>query len=163
MEHGWCNSASDYEEAFKYLEVAAKDGSRLALATLGKMYFFGLGCEQDYQKAKYYLELVIVDDPKISHSAYFYLGQMYLYGFGVKMNLEKAKEYYLKSSAYDLNSCAQAASFATIGNYYFNGLAGLEVNHEKSLSYHKKAMEFDCKNLEIIAFIEQSFAQHKSS
>ncbi|CAB4388336.1 unnamed protein product [Rhizophagus irregularis] len=44
-------------EALKYFEKAAEDGFRVALYNVGKMYYDGIGCTKDIEKAKYYMEL----------------------------------------------------------------------------------------------------------
>ena len=55
---------------------------------LGKMYLFGDGVPQDYQKAVYYLEKSKYED------APYLLAQMAERGLGMDVNLEKAKELY---------------------------------------------------------------------
>ncbi|PKB98685.1 hypothetical protein RhiirA5_430977, partial [Rhizophagus irregularis] len=44
-------------EALKYFEKAAEDGFRVALYNVGKMYYDGVGCTKDIEKAKYYMGL----------------------------------------------------------------------------------------------------------
>ncbi|UZO15513.1 uncharacterized protein OCT59_006933 [Rhizophagus irregularis] len=44
-------------EALKYFEKAAEDGFRVALYNVGKMYYDGIGCTKDIEKAKYYMGL----------------------------------------------------------------------------------------------------------
>ncbi|PKC05161.1 HCP-like protein [Rhizophagus irregularis] len=47
----------NFSEALKYFEKAAEDGFKVAMYNAGNMYYNGIGCTKDIEKAKYYLKL----------------------------------------------------------------------------------------------------------
>ncbi|PKY56155.1 HCP-like protein [Rhizophagus irregularis] len=52
----------DVSEALKYFEKAAEDGVKVAMYNAGNMYYNGIGCTKDIEKAKYYLKLAAYND-----------------------------------------------------------------------------------------------------
>ncbi len=85
-----------YEHALKlYLLSYEQDGYEGAGYDIGKMYYYGLGVEQDYGKAfeflyEYY-ELCC-DYDRAEPELCYMLGEMYKNGWGVEQNLEEAEK-----------------------------------------------------------------------
>ncbi|CAB4482496.1 unnamed protein product [Rhizophagus irregularis] len=52
----------NFSEALKYFEKAAEDGFKVAMYDAGNMYYNGIGCTKDIEKAKYYLKLAAYGD-----------------------------------------------------------------------------------------------------
>lgn len=161
---GLCKSTPDYKKAFDYHLKAAEYGARRSFSDLGKMYYNGSGCDTDYEEAKRYLELAVVDNPCLTYGAYFYLGQLYAQGFLGEKNFHKAMEYFLKSVSYDGLNCEIAASLLTLGDYYYYGLGVVKVDHTKSLEYYKKAQVegSHCRSDHINSRIEKALARCKN-
>ncbi|PKC56302.1 kinase-like protein [Rhizophagus irregularis] len=49
----------DVSEALKYYEKAAEDGVKVAMYNIGNMYYNGVGCKKNIEKAKNYIELAV--------------------------------------------------------------------------------------------------------
>ncbi|PKC75955.1 HCP-like protein, partial [Rhizophagus irregularis] len=49
-------------EALKYFEKAAEDGLKVARYNAGNMYYNGIGCTKDIEKAKHYMKLAAYND-----------------------------------------------------------------------------------------------------
>lgn len=80
---------------------AAKNGSAQDQLSLGKMYFHGENCEQDYSKAVYYFNAVIENTNRADYlldEAFCLLGQCYYTGKGVELNQELGKHYIQKAA-----------------------------------------------------------------
>lgn len=89
-----------YETAFRlYRSALEEDGVDFAAFKIGEMYYYGLGVEQDYNKAfeflKYYngeFDEDFADEaPPVVHRM---LGEMYKNGWGVEQNLEEAEKLF---------------------------------------------------------------------
>lgn len=89
----------DYVEARKWYErsVNEQDDPK-AYLRLGKFYYAGLGVEQDFDNALFYLtQLEDEDEP----GALYLMGKMYEMGQGVKQDLDTALSYYQRATALD--------------------------------------------------------------
>ena len=86
---------SDYEEAFKYAEDAAKAGWLDAEFLLAQMYRDGTGVERDVLKAE---ELLISAGEKGHPRAITVLADMYMEGKYLSRNPERAFYWYMKSA-----------------------------------------------------------------
>jgi TPR repeat protein len=53
-------------EAHKYFEEAAEDGIKVAMYNVGIMYYKGIGCTKDIEKAKYYMELAVYNGYEVA-------------------------------------------------------------------------------------------------
>lgn len=107
-----------------------------AVNSLGIMYLFGYGVDEDYHKAREYFELAAKNTVKESYSN---IGIMYLCGRGVEKDYLKAKEYFeLAATEYD------KSSYCNIGLLYLLG-QGFEVDLEKAKEYLEIAAEYGCE------------------
>ncbi|GBC04282.1 hypothetical protein RclHR1_00560009 [Rhizophagus clarus] len=52
----------NFSEALKYFEKAAEDGLKVAMYNAGNLYYKGIGCTKDIEKAKYYMKLAVYND-----------------------------------------------------------------------------------------------------
>ena len=90
------HSEKYYEKtAAKRLKRAAENDNFDVLA-VGIMYLKGLGVEQNFDKAREYLEKAAALK---AHYANYYLGEMYEKGLGVEQNLETARKFYKLAAA----------------------------------------------------------------
>ena len=89
-----------YETAFRlYRSALEEDGVDFAAFKIGGMYYYGLGVEQDYNKAFEFLkhyngefnEDFADEAPPVVHRM---LGEMYKNGWGVEQNLEEAEKLF---------------------------------------------------------------------
>jgi len=86
---------TDYEEAFRFLSAAAKQGSSRAVLNLGYMYARGLGIPQDVPESIRLFEAVArPPDSSDAFIARIELGRIYSGGSAVPMNVQKAVEWY---------------------------------------------------------------------
>ncbi|MGX8850584.1 MobP3 family relaxase [Amedibacillus sp. YH-ame10] len=94
---------------------------------IGRFYFYGKGCEQDYEQA--------LTEFEMSHSQYamYSLGTMYQRGLGVEQSDKKAYQYFLQSAQ-------KGNAFANyeVGHYLEQGIA-TSKNIEEANTYYKKA------------------------
>ena len=73
---------------------------------IGEMYYYGLGVEQDYNKAIEFLKQYNGDfDEDFADEAppivWRMLGEMYKNGWGVEQNLEEAEKLFKAANTYD--------------------------------------------------------------
>lgn len=115
----------------KELECLASSGDVGAIYELGQRYFYGVGIEVDYEKARNYFE--IASERGSSGSNYF-LGKIYYNGNGVPTNHLKAKEYFEKSAEAD-----NTFSKYYLGKLYYWG-DGVEKNYKKAEEYKKQVL-----------------------
>ena len=52
----------NFSEALKYFEKAAEDGFKVAMYNAGNMYYNGIGCTEDKEKAIDYMKLAAYGD-----------------------------------------------------------------------------------------------------
>ena len=87
-----CGAEKNYKKAEEYLLIANKKGSLQAKANLGELYREGgYGIERDYDKALYWYQLAIEDNP---YRAYRGLAATYL----IQENYAEAYKYNMKSA-----------------------------------------------------------------
>ena len=90
---------SNYNEAFKWIEVLVKKGSLTAKYNMGVCYFYGRGVPEDKSKAveiwKSILEEVAETKNNIKHKVCRTLYECYNNGLGVAKDEEKANELLL--------------------------------------------------------------------
>lgn len=91
--HGGQGVAQNVERAKEFYEAAIEaNGSVAAYLGLIKMYFNGLGVEQDYCQA---YELCGFLVKEIDHPyAHFYLGRMYMNGLCVDVDFSRARNHF---------------------------------------------------------------------
>ena len=119
----------------------ANIGNRGAAFRIGARYLNGEGVEQDYEKAKYYLERAA--DKNHSHALYD-LGYMYLYGIGVEKDYMMAYDYFERSK-----DVGFVPAYFIIGLMYYDG-AGVKKKDKKAYEYCKTAIERGYKTNNII-------------
>jgi TPR repeat protein len=85
----------NYEEAFKLLSAAAKQGGSRATIGLASMYAKGLGIPGDVNEAIRLLESVAApaNGPDAS-AARIQLARLYSQGLGIRVDIEKAIRWY---------------------------------------------------------------------
>lgn len=127
-----CSIVAYADDTLKSDEELALMGNSGAAFRLGARYLNGDGVEQDYEKAKYYLEAAALKNH--AHALYD-LGYMYLYGVGVEKDYLMAFDYFQRSTEFDF-----APAYYIIGIMYHDG-AGVKQNHKKAYEYCKKAFE----------------------
>lgn len=96
---------NEYSNAFYYWQKAAEHGSPSAHRNIGIMFYNGLGCNKNYDKAKNHFDEASKGTPN-DPLLLLYHGLMYKYGNGVNLDLSLAKEY-LKKAADKGNEDAQ--------------------------------------------------------
>jgi len=85
----------NYEEAFRWLLAAAKQGASRAVLNLGRMYAEGLGAARNMPEAIRHFEAVA--RPSSSSDAFaarIELARIYARGKGVEVDAEKAVKWY---------------------------------------------------------------------
>lgn len=131
-------------EGFQILELTGGKLQPYIQYRLGKMYFYGLGTEQDYAQA---FDWFLKSAEAGNQFAQYSLGSMYYYGNGVLKSLEQAFHWYEKS-AKQKNSYA---SYSLARMYHYGEFA--EKNMKKAQVYYKIAydvfsgIEFEDDNL----------------
>lgn len=96
---------NEYSNAFYYWQKATEHGSPSAHRNIGIMFYKGLGCNINYEKAYIHFEKASKDTPN-DPLLLLYQGLMYKYGNGTNQNLSLAKEF-LKKAADKGNEDAQ--------------------------------------------------------
>lgn len=91
-----CTKQEKYNLAYYYFTEATKYREPCANLGIGWLYLNGYGCEEDYYKAKEYLEREL----KINENsqAYYFLGMMYKEGAGVKKSMQNSIKYLQKAA-----------------------------------------------------------------
>ena len=115
-----------------FLKAEAENGDVLYQSIIARMYYNGLGTEQDYEKAfVYYLKAAEQNDP----DAQYRVGRMFLSGEGTEQNTSKAIEW-LEKAANQNNPFAQYA----LGKIYFDG-EYVPEDLKQAYSWLKKASD----------------------
>lgn len=86
----------DYDKAFRLLKFASDQENTWGVCYLGKCYFRGWGTEQDFVKAREFLEQV----NWVNKEAYYMLGTIYAQGLGTAPDIEKGVQYLKKAGDY---------------------------------------------------------------
>lgn len=134
----------DLEGALEIVETDESDFTQNYLHyKIGRFYFYGKGCVQDYKQA--------LTEFEMSHSQYakYSLGTMYQRGLGVEQSDKKAYQCFLQSAQ-------KGNAFANyeVGHYLEQGIA-IPKNIEEANTYYKKAYHsFLCmlKNKKMIIY-----------
>ncbi|MGB5866253.1 MAG: hypothetical protein WBG69_00110 [Arcobacteraceae bacterium] len=122
----------NYEKAKIYIEKLHDLGYPKYTYTLGWLYNFGKGVDQDLEKAKeYYIE----SSKKGYLKGYYTVGWWYYKGEFVKQDYKKAFEYFKKALPY-------SDAFNMLGIFYENG-------HEVTQDYAKAIEYYEQSNTDI--------------
>lgn len=127
---------ANYEEAFKYYEMAAAQKDPIALNNLGSLYFNGIGTAQNYAKA---IELFALAAENGSDDAAVNLAFIYLSGNSKNKMLKEAVELFTQAAQHGNNT----AKFM-LGYAYYKGFQ-VEQNFHKAIELIKEsaAAKFD--------------------
>jgi len=126
-----------YDEARKWYEQAAANGSADAMIAIAKLYEYGEGVSKDLDQARQWNEKAS-EQKNISASAMRKLGLHYAKGSGgLAKDTSKSKEWYEKSC-----SAENARSCLYIAEGYRTGENGYGKDEKKLLSYLEKASNF---------------------
>lgn len=101
----------NHKEAFRWYSNAAKQNDFDAMHSLGTLYYFGEGVDQDFEKsAEWYRKAADAGDAE----AMYILARMYEGGMGVDRNLSEAEKLYLEA----INEHAHAESLYPLAQLY---------------------------------------------
>lgn len=122
-----CSVNKDYRKAEEYYLLANEKGSKQAKVNLGEIYREGgFGLERDYDKALYWYQLGLNDNP---YRAYNSLASLYI----DQENYEEAYKYLIQAA--DLGN--PEAEY-NLGVMYNSGIV-VEENKEKAIYWYKKS------------------------
>lgn len=126
-----------YKEALQgSLEILSTDKNDFIQSYLqyktGKFYYYGKGCEQDYEKAYHHFS------QSDSEYAMYCLGRMYQRGYYVEQSDKTAFEYFDKSAT-------KGNAFANyeVGTYYDRGTAVPKDEKQANLNYEIAYRKFE--------------------
>lgn len=123
---------NNYTQAIHWYKLAANRNNRDAYHSLGVLYDFGKGVEQDYVQAfKYYQLAADLGEPTSQAN----LGFMYEAGKGVLADNDMALKYYKKSAEQN-----DAQGLNNLATFYFNGTL-VKQDRSKAISLYKRAAE----------------------
>ncbi|KAK8871490.1 hypothetical protein M9Y10_007219 [Tritrichomonas musculus] len=116
------------KQLFQLINLRNESEISRMLFLVGKLYSDGQEVEQDFHKAKEYLDI----SAHLNNSdALHLIGKLYTFGQGVKLDYKKALEYF-ELSAQQNNSDA----FNNLGNFYRYAM-GVEQDYVKAKKYFK--------------------------
>ena len=111
------------------MKLKASNGNIDHIFTLYEKYLYGIGVEQNYNEAFYWINKGVKLNDSLS---LFHLGEMYLNGWGTPINYTHA--YLLLTQAANANV---SQAYNSIGYMYYNGLH-VEKNIKRAYDYFKK-------------------------
>lgn len=120
-----------YEPKYKGQVMKPVDMRSYVWYRIGKMHCYGLGTEQDYEKA---FEWFLKSAQEGNKFAQYSLANLYYYGNGIEKNSEKAFEWYKKSAAHG----QPYASYAVAQMY--NKGEYVPKNEDTAQRYYKDAL-----------------------
>ncbi|MBE0405863.1 tetratricopeptide repeat protein [Psychrobacter sp. AOP22-C1-22] len=124
-----CGVDKDYKKAEEYFLLANDKGSKQAKVNLGELYREGgFGIEQNYDKALYWYQLGIADEPA---RAYNGLSLVYI----DQGKYEQAYEYVVQAADLEYTEAQY-----NLGYYYDSGTF-VEQDNEKAKYWYEKAAE----------------------
>ncbi len=118
------------EEVFTYTKHFALNDDAKALATLGNMYYYGDGTDQNFSEAFFCFKSA---SNKEVIDGYIGLGLCYYYGYGVDVDYIKAFENLSKGS-----SSNKSEALSGLAQCYYNGY-GVAKDREKAFELYTKA------------------------
>lgn len=120
----------NYDEALRYLSLAAEVGNTVAQANLAYMYAKGIGVTQDYNKA---IEWGMKSAMQGNAESQWSLGGVYERGEGVEQDFNKAVEWYKKAA---MQGYAPAQN--ELGIAYELG-RGVKQDYNKAIEWYQRA------------------------
>ena len=134
-----------YGQAKILFEKAIELGSKEAIYSLGELYYYGNGVEQNYEKS-----LALYADPKLNSypEAIFSQAVQYDSGEGVEQNYEKSFELFQKAASF-----GHMPSTFNIGFMYEYGQS-VDVDYEEARKWYQKGCEANyndaCRAVELV-------------
>lgn len=156
----WAEKGNDaydeenYSEAMKWCQKAADAGNADAMHTIGEMYHYGQGVEQDIGKAlEYYTKAATGGwEPAMVD-----LGDMYKNGEEVSQDYGKAMEWYRKAA-----DAEDGEAMNRIANMYYIG-EGVSQDYSEAVKWYQKSADvgFDwgMNNLANMYYIGEGVSQ----
>ena len=123
------NYRTKLHDELDYMKLKASNGNIDHIFTLYEKYLYGIGVEQNYNEAFYWINKGVKLNDSLS---LFHLGEMYLNGWGTPINYTHA--YLLFTQAANANV---SQAYNSIGYMYYNGLY-VEKNIKRAYDYFKK-------------------------
>ena len=121
-----------FDEAIKWIEIAAENGNGLAQCFLGHCYDEGIGVEQNIEKAISWYKKAAIEGIT---AAQVFLGIVYGDGDGVEANEKEAFKWYKIASD---NNDSSATYF--LARYYYYGI-GTDKDIDRAVELYIKAAE----------------------
>ena len=125
------DSVFPYEPRYEGQNMKSADMRSYVWYRIGKMHCYGLGTEQNYEKAFEWFLKSAQEGNKFSQ---YSLANLYYYGNGAERNLKEAFGWYVRSAKQGQPYAAYA-----VGNMYENGESA-EKDKKKSQGYYKQAL-----------------------
>ena len=125
------DSMFPYEPRYEGQNMKSADMRSYVWYRIGKMHCYGLGTEQNYEKAFEWFLKSAQEGNKFSQ---YSLANLYYYGNGAERNLKEAFGWYVRSAKQGQPYAAYA-----VGNMYENGESA-EKDKKKSQGYYKQAL-----------------------
>jgi len=142
--------AKDYDKALSILKPLAEQGDSDAQVTLGLMYDYGHGVEQDSAKAiEWYTKAAEQGLPVVQHD----LGVKYFQGKGVARDYKQAARWWEQAA-----NAGLADSQFNLGLMYYRGL-GIKQNYTKALDLFQRAASQDHANAQYSLAVMYAFGQ----
>ncbi|TSA81185.1 tetratricopeptide repeat protein [Helicobacter mehlei] len=129
----WGKKYYSYAQTLEWCLQAIELGNTKLYTYVGRSYYEGRGCVQNYQKALEYFQKAIAI--KEDYEAYFALAEMYFNGEGVPQDYSKALAYYTKALG---GRYEKQEVFRRLSQIYDKGL-GVEPDLKKAFEYLKKS------------------------
>jgi len=127
-----------YLPALELAQPAAERGDRIAMHTLGMLYFNGEGVRQDYASAlRWWRAAAALGDRRAQHG----IGMLFRNGFGVEKNYAEAIKWFELSA-----SNGEPMAYWGLGYMNENG-QGTELNIQKAIEFYQRSEEFFRKEL----------------
>ena len=134
FERGLGTVPQNYEQAFKYYQMAAENGNHISIGALGRMYLYGYGVPQDHTKALDWLRKGRESTELSSGNVEYNLSVMYKNGWGVPKDHKKAFE--LAKQGADLGN-NEAKGY--LGKLYTYGY-GTAEDYTKAVEWLRKGL-----------------------
>ncbi|MDZ7737254.1 MAG: hypothetical protein U5P41_15090 [Gammaproteobacteria bacterium] len=142
--------AKDYDKALAILQPLAEQGDSDAQVTLGLMYDYGHGVEQDSAKAiEWYTKAAEQGLPVVQHD----LGVKYFQGKGVARDYQLAARWWEQAA-----NAGLADSQFNLGLMYYRGL-GIKQNYTRALDLFQRAAGQDHANAQYSLAVMYAFGQ----
>lgn len=127
----YSDSMFPYEPKYEGQNMKQVDMRSYVWYRIGKMHYYGLGTEQNYEKA---FEWFLKSAQESNRFAQFSLANLYYYGNGVEKNLKEAFGWYMRSA----KQGQPYASYA-VAQMYGKG-EHVEQNEKIAQEYYKQAI-----------------------